>query len=1185
MSEKTKHPCPVCSSLLSPGETCPRCLFGEVIEQFDAVGDTPTRGSNVSGNMSRQVGEYELIEELGRGGMGIVWRARQRRLNREVALKLVREGCLPGEAAAKRFRREAEAAAAIQHPHIVTIHEVGESDDQLYLSMELVPGGSLADWMKRVAFSAHDAAQLVAKVARAVHHAHQQGVLHRDLKPANILLDAMGEPRVCDFGLARLIEDTSTLTMTGEVLGTPAYLSPEQASGTRAVTTASDTYSLGAILYEMLSGRPPFSASSLPALLRAVAEDDPQRPISRVSGRRVPVDLSTICLKCLEKEPQTRYASALELAEDLERWIRGEPIRARPVARVERALKWARRKPLLAGLWLLVTTLTVGVAIVSTVMSFRLSREKQEKADAAERTKHAFARSMSDSAQRYLNLGDWLRGLPALAEAIETSTGDPRLDEANRIRFGIIRRVSPKLAFFASGEPVTRADSTHDGTRLFIAYLHRAEVRDTATGNLLGKPFVTDKEISGAAFDSRRGSWAALEMNTECVVWEPETGVTVPAGKGILYSSPDGAENGVGQFVIHNGKFAEVRSKMTGDVVGRPLEHQARVVWAVLLSGMGRVLSRDENNLLYLWDIDSSALAYDPFALTSSANPTLSENSPAETKAVGFDTFDLATKTAALHRDHGSGYLLNCETGALREVPDPKKIPDGSATRESPQSYGLVHFKSRNQWVYITRNNDGAVVRDLETGTILWAAVHGALGFRGDVSAAGDYVATQSWNGSTRVWRASGARAVSPLLWQAATPGSCRLDALGHWVLTQGDEPAARVWLLPENDGAATLPEELSKTAGMWFAGVPERLFAADQSGTVSVWEVGEVMRKTSRAVHPEKLRWSGPAAGGTRIFTAGDHLARLWDSATGEPRGKELKYDEAPVFAVADPSSDRFAIVEADGVVRVWDAVGGREVRLPAGAETAQFSQNGRVLLTVGKKSARTWNPATGEPMSEPVPEAVGNAQAIVSPDGTRVVQWSDYTRTGQRSAHVWDSAGGRLICTLSPHWLGVKSAAFSPDGSLVATGGEDHMLRLCDAATGRDVVPPMRHPQKVNMCGFSADGLLVWGLADSDVTVWETAAGEQVSPHLRHPKTPVAITSSADGRHLAVVGATKEIARIWDFRADNFSTPDLREIARTLSAHTIVAGSSSLRPLSPEEARSAWSISRPILGGWPEK
>lgn len=1126
--------------------------------------------------MPKTVGEYELLEEIGRGGMGVVWKARQKRLNRDVALKLVREGCLPGEAAAKRFRREAEAAAAIQHPHIVTIHEVGEADDRLYLSMELVPGGSLADWMKRVAFSARDAATLVAKVARAVHHAHQQGVMHRDLKPANILLDAADEPRVCDFGLARLIEDTSTLTMTGEVLGTPAYLSPEQASGTRAVTPASDTYSLGAILYELLSGRPPFAASTLPALLRAVAEDDPQRPISRVSGRRVPVDLSTICLKCLEKEPTARYATALALGEDLERWVRGEPIHARPVARVERVWKWARRKPLLAFLWLMTTVATVAIAIVSTVMSIRLSKEKQMAKQAAADTQHEFARSLSDSAQRYMNAGDWFRALPPLAEALEIGSGNPRLDEINRIRFGMLRRMSPKLAQYWSRDALVRADTTRDGTRIMLAFQHRVEVRDTTTGQIVGKPWITEKFVSGAVFDNHRGAWAGIQIAEDCLVWEPDTGMTQPAGKGYLYSSPEGAMHLNGHFITHIGQTAEVRSRTTGDRVGQVFDHQSRVVWAALLPGMNRALTRDEKGLLYLWDIDTSSLVMEPFTLPEMAN-----------KPPSFDAFDPISKVAVLHSER-TIWMVDCQTGSARVVPVPSKrnsmsgtpVADRALTKESPQSFGIDKAK---RWLYMTRNNDGIVVRDLETGEILWIAQHGALGFRGDFGGNSETVATQSANGSTRVWKTSTNRPLTPLLWQAATPGSCEVDPNGRWILTQGDEPAARLWLIPEDDGSSELPNNLDSAVGMWFAGVPERMFMADEKGGVTMWDLKQGTRPSSTVSHPENIRWAGPAGGGARVFTAGNKIARLSDSATGAVVGKEYALAKPPKFATADPSGERIAVVEEDGTVRLWDVTTGQETVLAGRAETVEFSNDGRVLLSITEQACQTWNPVTGQPLCDPVVEPEGEARAVLSPDGSRVAQWTAKGSGGQHAARVWDSATGKVVCELAHHWQGILSAAFSPDGSLVATGGGDHMLHLSDARTGRDVVPPMRHPQKIDRCGFTSDGLLLWALADSDIIIWDTIAGEQVTPRLRHPRYPLFISTSADARHLAMLG-NKGGTRIWDLSPDEHTHAELNAIARALSAHGIVPGSGSLSPLPLEEAKAAWKSTRAILGGWPE-
>jgi serine/threonine-protein kinase len=304
----------------------------------------------------RRVGNYELGEVIGSGGMGVVYRARQAGLNRPVALKMLRAGPGAGPADLDRFRREAEALAELRHPNVVQVHELGEHDGLPFLAMELVEGGSLAQRLAGKPQPPGEAARLVEVLARAVQAAHGRGILHRDLKPANVLLAADGMPKVTDFGLARRLEGGEKLTATGAIVGTPSYMAPEQASGvTRAVGPAADVWALGAVLYEMLTGRPPFLAEGPVETVLQVLSEEPVPP--RRLQPRCPRDLETICLKCLRKEPQKRYASAADLADDLGRFLKGEPIRARPVGPAERALKWVRRRPaaatLLAALLLL----------------------------------------------------------------------------------------------------------------------------------------------------------------------------------------------------------------------------------------------------------------------------------------------------------------------------------------------------------------------------------------------------------------------------------------------------------------------------------------------------------------------------------------------------------------------------------------------------------------------------------------------------------------------------------------------------------------------------------------------------------------------------------------------------------------------------------------------------------------
>jgi tRNA A-37 threonylcarbamoyl transferase component Bud32 len=388
--------CPQCGvefPVDAPQGLCPQCLMKAALATQAATPDgsapsqsladdrtLPPRNINWDGpspgTQVRYFGDYELLQEIARGGMGVVWKARQTSLKRDVAIKMIRDGALAGPDEVERFLREAEAAANLQHPNIVAIHEVGEHDGQHYFSMDFVAGRDLGAIVKDGPLSARTAARYVKIIAEAIHFAHQRGTLHRDLKPQNVLIDAADQPRITDFGLAKNMKDDSQLTQSGMVMGSPSYMPPEQAAGRYGdIGPASDVYSLGAMLYELLTGRPPFRAATALATLCQVMEVEPAAP--RKLKADVPLDLETICLKCLDKSPSARYPTARVLAEELDRFLKGEPIQARPASAVRKTVSWVRRHPgvLAAFAALVIVALAFGVFYLFEENAFLRARQ------------------------------------------------------------------------------------------------------------------------------------------------------------------------------------------------------------------------------------------------------------------------------------------------------------------------------------------------------------------------------------------------------------------------------------------------------------------------------------------------------------------------------------------------------------------------------------------------------------------------------------------------------------------------------------------------------------------------------------------------------------------------------------------------------------------------------------------
>jgi serine/threonine protein kinase/TolB-like protein/Tfp pilus assembly protein PilF len=368
-TEKVERVCAKCGATVfadSPRGFCSVCLFKTGLRPLEEDGD----GAQEPSGIQMEFGDYELLQEIGRGGQGVVYRARQKSLNRIVALKVIGLGQWATKAHVKRFRLEAEAAASLEHPCIVPIYEVGERDGACYFSMKFVEGGQLDEVVRRAPMSIRNAVELIAKVTRTVHYAHEHSILHRDIKPGNILLDTEGEPHLTDFGLARLLETESSITHTLDVLGTPSYMAPEQAVGNNAaVSTATDVYGLGAVLYQLLTGQPPFAGGTTYETIKLLLDTEPRQP--RLLNPKIDRDLSTICLKCLDKDPQRRYPSALALAQDLQRWLKHEPIQARRTGISTRARKWVRRNRSIAALIALSVALAAGSGWIVWKSEFR----------------------------------------------------------------------------------------------------------------------------------------------------------------------------------------------------------------------------------------------------------------------------------------------------------------------------------------------------------------------------------------------------------------------------------------------------------------------------------------------------------------------------------------------------------------------------------------------------------------------------------------------------------------------------------------------------------------------------------------------------------------------------------------------------------------------------------------------
>jgi WD40 repeat protein len=1094
-----------------------------------------------------EVGDYEVLEEIARGGMGVVYRARQKSLNRVVALKMVLSGRLASPADVERFRREAEAAAQLDHPHIVPIYEVGEwragesSPVVPYFTMKLLDGGSLAENLSRFANDSPAAARLLAAAARAVHHAHQRGILHRDMKPSNVLLDRDGRPHVTDFGLAKRVEGDSAVTYSGAITGTPSYMAPEQATGER-LTTAVDVYGLGAILYELLTGRPPFKAKEPVDTLLQVRMQEPVRP--RSLNPKADHDLETICLKCLHKDPARRYGSAEALADDLERWLRGEPIVARPVRTWERLAKWVRRRPAVAasiGGLLILSFIAFALALWGAQQADDGRREAEARADeekgrrlaeqaradeetrrrlAEERASHearVFAtRQIIERGMTHCTQGEYGHGLLLLARGLKVAPDDaPELQRSLRTLLAAWGRHLPRQRRLSGHqERIIVGVLSHDGKIFATGSKDKtARLWDVIRGKPLGEPLQHDGAVVALAFSRD--------------------------GKRLLTGSSDG--------------MARVWDVATGKLIGKRLHAGPHAI----------AFSPDDRFLLIgnsLWEADTGNRRCE-FSLPDEKVP----------RYVGV--------CAAFSPDGKTVLAAYGKTARLWEAATGRPVSDPLRSRLFIQA---VAFSPDGKTFLTASANWGDRPQDGEIQLWDTAAVkplgpplhHQGLVYAATFSPDSKLVFCGGLGDAAQIWNADPSKLDDTTklphklyVLSLTFSGDCKL------ALTGG---GGRVYMMtPDGGGVVWNREE------------------ALGGGEACLWDiptgklVGEPLRHedtvTAVAIGPDSR---------TVITASYDKTVRLWDLPRFEPAREQLVPGvKADAVLAVSPNRELVWLADAEAGVRLWNRKTGKAVGGPLtdrkSAQRTVFSPDGRVVLIGDGKTARTWDTATGLPFGPPLEPAKGFFGVIFSGNGQRLLTFSHY-RNQNKSFHVFDVFDvetGRLLAQFEESGV-FERVNFSPDGKFIFTGKNRSPLKsegqLWDVSTGTRVGQPMLHRVRIGMAVFSPDGKFVfttttdWGGHNAfEGRLWDVPRGIPVGEPMPHREEITSVAFSPDGKTI-LTGSLDSTARLWDAATGQPVGPPLRCQGKVRA----VAFSSDGRFLLTQTGPSAEGLTRERAG-----
>jgi WD40 repeat protein len=1011
---------------VEPGQTLPA---GDPVDYEVTL--PPLQG--VAPAVRESVPGYEILAVLGRGGMGVVYKARRVELGRIVALKMVLAGVHLSPRDLERFKSEAAAVARLQHPHIVQLYEFGEHDGRPYFSLEFVEGGSLHQRLKGEPLPTHLAAELTEKLARAVHYAHERGIVHRDIKPGNILLTADGEPKLTDFGLAKQVRVERGQTQTGTVLGTPSYMAPEQALGkSRDVGPTADVYALGAILYEMLTGRPPFRAETPLDTLMQVASEEPV-PLSRLQPR-LPQDLQTICMTCLQKEAHKRYLTAEGLADDLQRFIRGEPIAARPIGRLERVYKWARRRPAAAALVLLLF-FTVVAGFTGVVWRWRLEAEQRARLEAAQQeTAAALVRAENSLYCNRIALAEreWLANNVARARLLlRDCRSDLRGWEWHYLNHLCHADL---LTLRGHDSPICGLSFSPDGQQLVSAGVDQTvKVWDGSNGKIVFTqtgPGTRDRSATVAfTHDGRQVLYAGAQQILQA--WDART------GKELRTMNRSVAKASCSAFSPERRRlaFGAVDGSITVWDVGVDKETTLRghtgSVLALAFGPNGKLLvSAGQDGAVKVWDASGGTVIRPLVGHTSPVHGVAFSPEGRRVASAGADTTVRVWEAL-------SGKLL-------------------STFRGHHQPVSCVVFSPNGQLCASAGRDHVIMIWDAATGEELFRlrghtdAIH-CLAFRRD----GKLLASAGEDRLVKVWDATTGQ--DARMFKARFASNCVAFAPNGQYLATADNHI-QIW-----DAATTAPvyvlggsAELIRSMAYHPDG--KRLATAGAALKVRDAATGRELLSLGRptAAHYRSVTFSPD---GHRLASGGDDgIVRVFDADNGQEL-LTLKGHEGAVLGVAfSPDGQRLASASGDRAVRLWSASNGAVIRVLTGhtgrLNSVAFSPGGRYLASGGEGQGdrdgdgaadgelKIWDTATGDARYTLWGHSGPINSVVFTPDGERLASGSD-----DQTVKLWDPEFGQEVLTLRGHTGAVQGLAFSPDGHILASIAADQTVRLWNA------------------------------------------------------------------------------------------------------------------------------------------